>query len=324
MSTTTLDPHRIVRGDDFGWKAEVLPFDTIPKMFRLGVSQMGDKPMMRQKDLGIWRAYSWNEVAKISEEIGAGLVSLGFEPGEVASVLANTRREWVWTDLAVLTMGGVCNGIYPTDAASQVQYLCEDSASVFLFVEGDEQLDKFLEVRQALPKLRKVIVFDMEGLANLNDPQVMSLDSLRAAGRDYLAAHPGLVDARVASRRPQDLAILVYTSGTTGRPKGAMITHGNLCATLSGVTNGMFEGVPEGGERIAFLPLCHIAERMIGEYVPILRRSIINFVENPDTVFEDLREVQPHVFFAVPRVWEKIYSQVMITLSEAGNVQKDA
>ena len=324
MSTTTLDPHRIVRGDDFGWKAETLPFDTIPKMFRLGVTQMGDQPMMRQKDLGIWRAYSWNEVEKISEEIGAGLVSLGFEPGEVASVLANTRREWVWTDLAVLTMGGVCNGIYPTDAAAQVQYLCEDSASVFLFVEGDEQLDKFLEVRQALPKLRKVIVYDMEGLADLNDPQVMSLDSLRAAGRDYLATHPGLVDARIASRRPQDLAILVYTSGTTGRPKGAMISHGNLCATLSGVANGMFEGVPEGGERIAFLPLCHIAERMIGEYVPILRRSVINFVENPDTVFEDLREVQPHVFFAVPRVWEKIYSQVMITLSEAGNVQKAA
>jgi long-chain acyl-CoA synthetase len=324
MSTTTLDPHRIVRGDDFGWKAEVLPFDTIPKMFRLGVSQMGDKPMMRQKDLGIWRAYSWNDVAKISEEIGAGLVSIGFEPGEVASVLANTCREWVWCDLAIQSMGGVCNGIYPTDAASQVQYLCEDSRSVFLFVESDEQLDKYLEVGDTLLQMRKVIVFNMEGLGDLNDPRVMSLEQLRAAGREFLAKHPKLLEERLASRSGNDLAILVYTSGTTGRPKGAMISHTNLCFTLSLASNSIFEGVPEGAERIAFLPLCHIAERMIGGYVPIFRRQIVNFVENPDTVFEDLREVQPHVFFAVPRVWEKIYSQVMITLSEAGKVQQAA
>ena len=324
MSTTTLDPHRIVRGDDFGWKAEELPFDTIPKMFRQRVAEMGDKPMMRQKDLGIWRAYSWNDVARISEEIGAGLVSMGFEPGEVASVLANTCREWVWCDLAIQSMGGVCNGIYPTDAATQVQYLCEDSRSVFLFAESDEQLDKYLEVSDALPQMRKVIVFRMEGLGELNDPRVMSLEQLRAAGRDYLATHPKLLDERLASRSGSDLAILVYTSGTTGRPKGAMISHSNLCSTLGGVSQGMFEGVPEGGERIAFLPLCHIAERMVGEYVPLLRKQVVNFVENPETVFEDLREVQPHVFFAVPRVWEKIYSQVMISLSEAGSLQKAA
>jgi len=324
MSTTTLDPHRIVRGDDFGWKAETLPFDTIPKMFRQRVAELGDKPMMRQKDLGIWRAYSWNDVARISEEIGAGLVSMGFEPGEVASVLANTCREWVWCDLAVQSMGGVCNGIYPTDAAPQVQYLCEDSRSVFLFLENDEQLDKFLEIGEALPDIRKVIVFDMEGLGSLDDPRVMSLDQLRAAGRSHLESHPGLLEQRLASRTGVDLAILVYTSGTTGRPKGAMISHENLCSTLAGASTGMFEGIPEGGERIAFLPLCHIAERMIGEYVPMLRKQVVNFVENPETVFEDLREVQPHVFFAVPRVWEKIYSQVMITLSEAGDMQKAA
>jgi long-chain acyl-CoA synthetase len=307
-----------------GWQPDTLPFDTIPKMFWQRVAEHGDAPMMRQKDLGIWRGYSWNDVGRIANEIGAGLVSLGFEPGEVVSVLANTRREWVWTDLAVLTMGGVCNGIYPTDAAPQVQYLCEDSASVFLFVEGDEQLDKFLEVRETLPRIRKAIVFDMEGLGDLSDPQVMSLEQLRALGREYLKHHPGLPESRIAARSPEDLAILVYTSGTTGKPKGAMITHANLIATLSGVSNSMFEGVPSGGERIAFLPLCHIAERMIGEYVPILRASTVNFVENPETVFDNLREVQPHVFFAVPRVWEKIYSQVMITLSEAGPFQKAA
>jgi long-chain acyl-CoA synthetase len=322
MSAAAVDPHRIVAGAQFGWQPEALPFSSVPELFVQRVAELGDKPMMRQKDLGIWRGYSWNQVATIVREIGAGLASLGFEPGEVASVMANTSREWVWTDLAVLSIGGVCNGIYPTDAAPQVQFLCDDSASVYLFVENDEQLDKFLEVRDALPRVRKVIVFDMEGLGALDDPRVIGLEQLRELGRAHLGAHPKLLEERMKSRKPGDIAILVYTSGTTGKPKGAMITHANLCSVLSGLSTSLFEGVPEGGERIAFLPLCHIAERMIGGYAPIMRRSVTNFVENPETVFENLREIQPHVFFAVPRVWEKIYSQVMITLSEAGPVQQ--
>ena len=322
MSAVALDPHRIVAGSQFGWEPQALPFETAHELFWQRVAELGDAPMMRQKDLGIWRSYSWREVGTIVSEIAAGLAHLGFQPGEAASVLANTSREWVWTDLAVLSAGGVCNGIYPTDAAAQVQYLSQDSASAYLFVEDDEQLDKFLEVRDALPAIRKVVVFDMEGLGELGDPQVIGLDELRTLGREHLRMHPGLIEQRRATRGAQDVAILVYTSGTTGRPKGAMITHANLCAVLSGLSSSLFEGMPEGGERIAFLPLCHIAERMIGEYIPIMRRSVTNFVENPETVFENLREVQPHVFFAVPRVWEKIYSQVMITLSEAGRLQK--
>jgi len=305
-----------------GWTLEALPFDTVPKMFWQRVTELGDATMMRQKDLGLWRAYSWNDVAKRVREIGAGLVALGFAPGEVASVLANTCREWVWADLAVQTMGGVCNGIYPTDAASQVHYLCSDSRTAYLFVEDDEQLDKALEVRDQLPALRKIIVFDMEGLSKLHDDQVISLDQLCTLGRAELQRQPRLVDERLACRYPDDTAVLVYTSGTTGRPKGAMITHANICSVLAGSGSALFEGLPMGGERVAFLPLCHIAERMIGEYISILRRSVINFVENPETVFENLREVQPAVFFAVPRVWEKVYSTVQITVREAGKLQQ--
>jgi long-chain acyl-CoA synthetase len=318
--STTASP--IITARRPGWVLEALPFDTVPKMFWHRVAELGDATMMRQKDLGLWRAYSWNDVANRVREIGAGLVALGFAPGEVASVLANTCREWVWADLAVQTMGGTCNGIYPTDAASQVQYLCSDSSSVFLFVEDDEQLDKALEVRATLPLLRKIIVFDMDGLAKFSDPQVISLQQLCELGREQLRLAPALVEQRLASRGPQDVAVLVYTSGTTGRPKGAMITHANICSVLAGSGNALFEGLPMGGERVAFLPLCHIAERMVGEYISILRRSVINFVENPETVFENLREVQPLVFFAVPRVWEKVYSTVQITIKEAGRFQQ--
>ena len=322
--STALDPHRIVTANRPGWVVEALPFDTLAKMFWQRVKEHGPKVMMRQKDLGIWKAYTWAEVGQTVSEIGAGLVSLGFAPGEVVSVLANTCREWVWADLAAQSVGGVVSGVYPTDSASQLQYLAADSASVYLFVEDEEQLDKWLEMRSQLPLLRKVIVFDMEGLAQFDDPQVLSLAALRALGRALLVQQPTLIEQRLASRGAQDLAVLVYTSGTTGRPMGAMMTNANLCATLSGVNGGLFEGLPGHEERVAFLPLCHIAERLIGEYVPIFRASVINFVENPETVFDNVREVQPHVFFAVPRVWEKMYSTVMITLKEASASQRAA
>jgi long-chain acyl-CoA synthetase len=250
------------------------------------------------------------------------LVSLGFEPGEVASVLANTCREWVWCDLAIQSVGGVCNGIYPTDAAKQVEYLCTDSRSVYLFVEDDEQLDKYLEIVDHLPLVRCVIVFDMDGLGNFHDERVISLDQLRELGRLHLKQHPQLLQERCDARDPGEVAVLVYTSGTTGKPKGAMISQNNIISVLSGLSTTLYEGVPRGGERIAFLPLCHIAERLIGAFIPMERGSVVNYVENPETVFENLREVRPHLFFAVPRVWEKIYSQVAIGLSEADKLQK--
>ena len=306
------------------WVLAPLAYDTVPKLFWQQAGKLGSQVMMRQKDLGIWKAYSWAEVGGIVSEIGAGLVSLGLAPGEVVSVMANTCREWVWVDLAAQTMGGICSGIYPTDAPEQLRYLCSDSRSVFLFVEDDEQLDKYLAMREQLPLIRKLIVFDMEGLRKLDDPQVISLDTLRALGRAQLKLQPSLVTQRLAMRGPKDVAVLVYTSGTTGRPKGAMITHGNICAVLSGIDSALFEGLPLGGERVAFLPLCHIAERLIGEYVPLHRGSTVNFVENPETVFDNLREVQPMVFFAVPRVWEKIFSTVAITIREAGRLQQAA
>ncbi len=320
----SLGPHRVVRGDDFGWKSDVLPYRSIPELFRLRVEELGEATMMRQKELGLWRAYSWNEVSTIVDEIGAGLASLGFEPGEVASVLSNTCREWVWCDLAVQSVGGVCNGIYPTDAAPQVEFLCADSRTVVLFVEDDEQLDKYLEIAESLPRMKRVVVFDMEGLGGFDDPRVISLDQLRELGRLHLKQHPQLMEQRRRSRHPSEVAVLVYTSGTTGRPKGAMISQDNICAVLASLSATLYEGLPRGGERIAFLPLCHIAERMIGEFVPLERGSVVNFVENPETVFEDLREVRPHLFFAVPRVWEKIYSQVSIGLSEADRLQQAA
>jgi long-chain acyl-CoA synthetase len=300
----------------------VLPGETIPAMFWNAVAKRGPNVWMRQKHLGLWRSWSWNQTADAVSEIAGGLMSLGFAKGECASILANTVVEWVWADLAVLSTGGVSNGIYPTDAPSQVHYLCEDSRTAILFVEDDEQLDKALEVRDSLPGLRKIVVFDMEGLRNLDDPGVISLDALRALGRTYLAAHPDELQQRAAACQPDDLAILVYTSGTTGKPKGAMHLHGGLVFTVRGYNTLVAQD--ERDERMCFLPLCHIAERMGGEYFALYTGAKLNFVENPETIPENVREIAPTVFTAVPRVWEKFYSGVMISLKEAGAIQQAA
>jgi long-chain acyl-CoA synthetase len=300
----------------------VVPGDTVPEMFWNAVAQRGERVWLREKVLGIWRSWSWNETGAAVREIAMGLASLGFQPGQCASILAGTVIEWVLVDFAVQSAGGVTNGIYPTDSAEQVAYLCADSQTRVLFVEDDEQLDKALQVRANLPLLTRIVVLDMEGLAHFADPMVTSLQDLRAAGAVHDRAHPGLFERLRATRRPDDLAILVYTSGTTGKPKGAMHSHRSLIyatrATLSLFAQG------EEDERICFLPLCHIAERIVGVYSSMYAGARLNFVEGPDTVAENVREIAPTMMFAVPRVWEKFYSAVTIGIAEASPLQQAA
>jgi long-chain acyl-CoA synthetase len=300
----------------------VMAGDTMPAVFWNAVKARGPNVWMRQKDFGIWRTWTWNQTGDAVREIGHGLMALGFESRDTASILSNTNIEWVLCDLAVLSANGVSNGIYPTDAAEQVEYLCQDSSTSVLFVEDDEQLDKVLAVREQLPKLKKIVVFDMEGLRDFDDPQVISLDALRALGRQHLKQNPEALTQRAAACKPEDLAILVYTSGTTGRPKGAMHSHHGLVYTVRGYNTLIARD--ENDECMCFLPLCHIAERMGGEYFSLYTGAKLNFVENPETVPENVREIAPTVFTAVPRVWEKFYSGVMIGLKEAGALQQAA
>jgi long-chain acyl-CoA synthetase len=298
----------------------VVEGETLATMFWNAVAMRGDKVFMRQKKLGIWREWTWNQTAQAVREIGDGLLALGLGAGDCASIASNTVIEWVLADLAVLSCGGVSNGIYPTDAAPQVHYLCEDSRTRILFVEDEEQLDKALAVRDQLPLLRMIVVFDAEGLRDFHDERVIDLAALRALGRAHAAEHPNELDARVRACRPGDLAILVYTSGTTGRPKGAMHSHRGLVYTVRGYNRIVAQD--ESDERMCFLPLCHIAERLGGEYFGVYTGAILNFVENPETVPENVREIAPTVFTAVPRVWEKFYSGVMIALRESGRLQQ--
>ncbi|WP_419913428.1 AMP-dependent synthetase/ligase [Hoeflea sp.] len=289
--------------------------DTLPKLFLQRCREMGERTSHREKDFGIWLSYSWHDFHEHARLIAHGLVSLGLKRGEVVSILSEDNKEWVYCDLATQCIGGIASGVYTTDSASQLAYLINDSDSRFLFVENDEQLDKFLTVRDQMPGLAKVIVFDREGLHDYHDDQVLFIEELYDLGRVHAKKHPDLFEQEIAKSKPEDLAILIYTSGTTGQPKGAMITHSNIMFSLS---SGAYSFAAfENDEQVCFLPLCHILERLVSVMSPIAGRSIVNFAESPETVFDNVQEVSPHLFTAVPRVWEKIYSRISIMVGDA-------
>src|SRR5215475_3118657 len=298
-----------------GERIEIEGCDTIPKLFWHQVKARDGRTAFREKDLGIWRATSWREYGERARAVGMGLIKLGLKRGDVVSIMAETVPEWLYADMGTMGAGGISNGIYPTDSAKQVDYIVNDSQSRFLFVEDDEQLDKFIEVRERCPSIAKVFVFDMEGLADFSDPMVMPFDELMALGRAHDQANPGLWETLVDGAKPEELAILVYTSGTTGPPKGAMLSHRNVIFQISNAD--AFIPVVEGGEQLAFLPLCHVAERTFTTFLPLRSGAIANFAESVETVPENVREVAPTTFFAVPRIWERFYSGIAIRMKEA-------
>jgi long-chain acyl-CoA synthetase len=301
--------------DGFDGRIEVEGCDTIAKLFWHQVKARDGRTAFREKHLGIWRATSWRAYGERARAVGMGLVKLGLKRGDVVSVLAETVPEWLYADMGTMGAGGVTNGIYPTDSAKQVDYILNDSRTRFLFVENEEQLDKLLEVRERCPSIVQVVVFDMEGLADFRDPMVMSLDELMVLGREHDLAHSGDWDSRVAASKAEELALLVYTSGTTGPPKGAMLSHRNVIFQLRNAD--AFIPLDSDGEQLAFLPLCHVAERTFTTFLPLKSGAIANFAESVETVPANVREVAPTTFFAVPRIWERFYSGIAIRMKEA-------
>ncbi|TVS13651.1 MAG: long-chain fatty acid--CoA ligase [Wenzhouxiangella sp.] len=288
--------------------------DTLAKLWRQACRTRATAIAHREKKLGIWQSHSWADWYDGARAIGLGLMALGLERGQVVSILSEDRLEWLYADLGVVAAGGISNGIYTTDSAEQLAFLVNDSQSPFLLVENDEQLDKYLAVQSAMPGLKKVIVFERKGLRDFSDPRVMFLDELMALG-DALEDGEARFEASIDAGRGDEIRMLIYTSGTTGSPKGAMISHRNVLFTLS--RGDQILDVQPGDEQLCFLPLSHILERVISVEMPIYKGTRVNFAESPETVFDNLREVSPHVFTAVPRLWEKLYSAIMDQRREA-------
>jgi len=289
--------------------------DTVSRLFWQRVTGQGDKLAMREKDFGIWNEYDWQSFGQFARLAGMGLKSLGLQRGEVCSIASEVNKEWLFADLGVICAGGVTNGVYPTDSPTQVEYLINDSRTRFYFAEDEEQLDKVLEVRDRTPSLEKIIILDMEGLRHLDDAMCVSFDELLELGKAHDELHTQMWCDEIDQASPEDLMVLTYTSGTTGPPKGAMITQKNMLFMMQ--TLQRCYGIRPSDEQLAFLPLAHVAGRMFYTFAMIESCSVINLVESLETITSDQQEVAPTIHFAVPRVWEKQYSTIAIKLKEA-------
>ncbi len=289
--------------------------DTPAKLFRHRAHDWAEVPALRRKERGIWYSVSWSQYYARARGIGLALMEHGVIRGDVVAVLAENRPEWVYIDLGAQGVGIVGNGIYPTSSPEQVEYVLRDSATRVLFVENQEQLDKALAVRGRCPALKLIVVMDREGLRGFSDPHAMFFDDLLAQGMALARVRPGEFETAIDAGRQSDIGFLVYTSGTTGLPKGAMISNRNLMFQI--LTAPDFLGIGAHGKTLSFLPLCHIAERMATVFNQLALGQTVHFPENSSTIFNDMREVAPHLIFAPPRFWQKMYSQVTLFMDDA-------
>jgi len=297
-----------------------MAIETTPLMFKETALKYGDRVALRSKEYGLWRDISWNDYYQHAGYVGSALIGMGLEPGDCVSIIGDNCPEWVIIDMGVQCAGGTAVGVYSTNAWPQVEHVIGNSDSKFFFVENEEQLDKWLQFRDNVPHLKKVIVWDLEGLRHFEDPMVMTYEEIIEMGRKISEKAPERLETRMAQVKPEDLSMLIYTSGTTGPPKGAMLTHRNLMWMGQAITTE--NPMNDEDEVLSFLPLCHVFEQLFSVLGHITHGYTVNFIENLDTVTDDMIEVSPTVGYAVPRIWEKYLSAVYIRMSDATWLKK--
>lgn len=292
---------------------------TVISMLLDQVAKQGDGVAFKVRRGADWHTISWNEYGRDVRRAANGLLSLGVGSGDKVGILSLNRPEWHTGDIATMAVGGVTVPIYVTNSPPQVSYIVGHSESKVIVCENAGQVDKVLAKRADLPALKSIVVIDPDGVALAND--VITWEALLLAGDDYAAANPNAFDEHVRAVEPSQLATLVYTSGTTGPPKGAMLTHDNLVWT-AGALGKALEGGP-GDRKLSYLPLSHIAERMTSHILQIAQGTETWFAQSIDTLREDLQACRPTVFFGVPRVWEKFYGGIRALLDGLPAEQKD-
>jgi long-chain acyl-CoA synthetase len=295
---------------------------TVASLARDWAVRAPEQVAMREKDFGIWHEITWGNVWETIENVAHGLLALGVEPGDRVSIHSEDRPEWVILDLATVAVRGITVGFYPTNPAAEVEYLLGDCGACVHFAEDEEQFDKVADVdRSKIPELRKIVFVEPRGMIGKDDDRLLFWDNLIEMGVEHKRAHPDAVAERMAAATDDDVMTLVYTSGTTGPPKGAMLTNKNAAFCIDKIVNAG-DRVPGGppnpdDQIVTYLPLCHVAERIFSTWTMVGAGPVLNFAESIETVNENLREVQPTIFFAVPRIWEKLHALALIRANDA-------
>ncbi len=289
--------------------------DTPQKLFRARCREWAGMAALRHKKKGIWSSASWDQYYERARAVGLALADLGLRRGDAIAVLSENRPEWLYADMGAQCMGLLSAGIYPTSSPEQVLYILSDARVRVVFVENQEQYDKVVAVRADCPGLQRIVISDRKGLRGLDDAMATDFSAMLAHGSALAQTQGAQFEQAIDASQPADTAFLVYTSGTTGAPKGAMISNRNLIFQIGSV--GQYLALQPLDRTLSFLPLCHIAERMSTVFNPLAQGQTVHFPENASTVFNDVREVAPHVIFGPPRFWEKMYSQVTLYMQDA-------
>lgn len=296
-------------------------FPTVASRVRDWAEKSPDAVAMREKDYGIWQEYTWAQLWELVQDAAHGLLALGVGHGDRVSIHSEDRPEWMILDFATVAIRAITVGLYPTNPAAEVEYLLSDSGSKIHLAEDQEQVDKWLEAADRLDRIEKILYVEPRGVVSYGDDRLLFWDDFLELGRQHRRDHPGEVEDLMAAAESTDVMTLVYTSGTTGPPKGAMLTNENNAYAIELFMRADVR--PDGiipnpsDELLTYLPLCHVAERIFSSWVLVGGGVVANFAESIDTVQVNLREVQPTIFFAVPRIWEKIHAGVLIKAEDA-------
>jgi long-chain acyl-CoA synthetase len=296
---------------------------TIPRLFAAKVRRYGsEKVALREKAYGIWQEVTWQRYYEHVSALCLGLVQLGLQRGDTVAIICGNRPAWLYLELAVQSAGAIPVGIFIESLPHQVRCLLDHAGARFVIAEDQEQLDKVLEVRPALPRLERIVVEDTRGLEDYRQPLLTSLDEVRALGRDLCFREPHLYEELIAKGEPSDVALLAYTSGTTGQPKAAMLSHRNLLSMATGLMH--IDSVRDTDDMVSLLPFAWVGEQCMSVAIALSAGATVNFSEKPETMRQDLREIGPKLLFAPPRLWEAMCSEYQVKIAAAGSLKRMA
>ena len=294
--------------------------NTLPKLLRRNAKQWANAAAMREKDRGIWQTYSWSQYEENVREFALGLAALGFMRGDKLSVVGDNRPRLYWSILSAMALGGMSVPVYQDSIASELVYVLEHAEVSVIVAEDQEQVDKILSLRQQLPKLQHVIFDDPRGLARNPDPLLKSFADVQTLGRDFGKANPGYYEREVDAGRADEIGMIAYTSGTTGRPKGVLLNHWGMIATAESLVTA--ENIKPGENSLCYLPLAWVGDTMFSLSGALVGGVISNCPESPETVIRDLRELGPDSLLGPPRIWENMMRTMQIRAGDASPLKR--
>ena len=285
-------------------------------------SRFPERIAFRDKKFGIWNEISYKEFWLQVNYVGCALNYFGIGKSDKVAIHSENRPEWLISDIGAQAIGAISVGLYPTNPPAEVKYLLGHSESQILFAEDQEQVDKALEVLQDLPDLKKIIYFEDKGLFRYESEKLMKWEDFLEIGKKEFEKDKEFVNSRIDEIKSEDIALMIYTSGTTGPPKGSMLSHGNLEWVSSIIPEISFTPGIDNPEYLSYLPLCHVFGRLVDEIIGINTIGTINFAESIDTVQQDLAEIQPSIFPAVPRILERMHAGTLVRMRDASRLKQ--